>query len=612
MKKILALLIVVLLTNAVYTKVITKEIYYKPEIDEPHKDTPLLAMLELKKSILSETGIFVSGMLSSSETSINQTTKDLTSKEVTTIIAGVTQITVNQEKWKDTAYYINASANLDESSILEQIDKVAQDEAWLHELKVFEQKAAEASDNISEIKIKLAKAVSDSEKLKLLEDLNSNIVVLNIRDLFDKMYSFELLNQYDNAIATMNEVIDKDPDNADAYNNLGRLNKQQKKEYDKAVQYYRKAIQLNPQESFFYTNLSAVYLEEDYLDNNKVLDLCKQAQILDTKDKENSAAYNNMGAAYINLGNFQEGIKQCQEAITIDPENFNAWQNLANAYLGLNEFSKSEEAANKAIYLSPENPLPYYIMGTIKEAEGKTDQAEQYYKKTISKDKKYAYAYLKLGSMISNKSSDLKNPDLQTEKWKEGFTYTIQGYALNVKLAEQFGKNLGLPDNGMSDSMERYGTLDFNQKEYELAEKFYLKGLEYNPKNIKILIQMGNLYGGQNRITDALNISQKAVNYEPDNADALQLLCELYIFTEDYEQALLYANKAHKLKPRDGRLLYDLGFINEKQKNMDSAIGYYILGAELGEEACKKSLSELGVGATDSIDYKGNKKSSTD
>ena len=99
--------------------------------------------------------------------------------------------------------------------------------------------------------------------------------------------------QYDRAIAYFNKAIEINPKYADAYNNRGNAYAK-KGQYDKAIADYNKAIEINPRFA---------------------------------------AAYNNRGNAYMGNGQYDKAISDYNKAIEINPRDAFAYDNRGFVYM---------------------------------------------------------------------------------------------------------------------------------------------------------------------------------------------------------------------------------------------------------------------------------------
>jgi tetratricopeptide (TPR) repeat protein len=60
-------------------------------------------------------------------------------------------------------------------------------------------------------------------------------------------------------------------------------------------------------------------------------------------------AYNNMGVAYINFKNYNEAMRCCQKAIDLNPNYADAYYNMENAYSYLEDYREAIQYYQKAI-----------------------------------------------------------------------------------------------------------------------------------------------------------------------------------------------------------------------------------------------------------------------
>ncbi len=156
------------------------------------------------------------------------------------------------------------------------------------------------------------------------------------------------------------KVLELDPDNSDAYNNLGVAYKGLKM-YEKATASYRKALQDPNYEhpEFVYNNMGLVYsLQKKY---KKATMFFKKAISINPRFTK---AYNNMGIAYKNMGDFDRGMAAFEKALEIDPNFFPAKMNLRKIWR-LPDIKADDEAQLKKLLNSAKSHLKH---GSLKEA----------------------------------------------------------------------------------------------------------------------------------------------------------------------------------------------------------------------------------------------------
>jgi len=149
---------------------------------------------------------------------------------------------------------------------------------------------------------------------------------------------------------------------------------QQSKEWEKALQNYSKAAELNPDNPNIYNNMGVIYKELGKYDLavNEFL----QAVYL---DPEYGKVYNNLGVVYFLKMNYAGAVRNYQKAIEIDPSNMGALNNLATSYKAQGEFGNAREVLNRALKLDPDHPGTNYNLAVLYETERNLETAKHYY-----------------------------------------------------------------------------------------------------------------------------------------------------------------------------------------------------------------------------------------
>lgn len=116
--------------------------------------------------------------------------------------------------------------------------------------------------------------------------------------------------------------------------------------YNTAIEYYKKAIAINPDFSAAQANLGVTYMNKGNMD--EALVTLKKALSL---DKQNASAYYNLGLVYDHMGKTDEAIGAYEKCIAINPSFASAYQNLGIAYFDKNLKSMAAECFYKAALL---------------------------------------------------------------------------------------------------------------------------------------------------------------------------------------------------------------------------------------------------------------------
>ncbi len=121
-------------------------------------------------------------------------------------------------------------------------------------------------------------------------------------------------------------------------------------QYEKALELFKKAIDLDPSLTEAYNNLGLTYTEIN--EEEKATEAFKTAISL---SPELAAAYNNLGYVFYRLGSYREAIEMYNEAIGRSKDSSSAYTNLGNAYYKLEKIEDAIGAWKKALALDPAN-----------------------------------------------------------------------------------------------------------------------------------------------------------------------------------------------------------------------------------------------------------------
>jgi protein O-mannosyl-transferase len=184
--------------------------------------------------------------------------------------------------------------------------------------------------------------------------------------------------------ALWEDVVQKSPNSAEAYNNRG-LDVAAKGQQEIAIREFSKAIELKPHYAEAYSNLGSAYAAQDRID--QAISAYGKAIELDPKL---APAYNNRCGAYNEQRKFDLAIADCGKAIELVPEYAEAYFYRGLAYgnqgqndLGIRDFSKTIE-------LNPDDAQAFYNRAISYTANGQKDLANKDFARAIELDPKLA------------------------------------------------------------------------------------------------------------------------------------------------------------------------------------------------------------------------------
>jgi len=199
-----------------------------------------------------------------------------------------------------------------------------------------------------------------------------------------------------NSVSAFKLAVERDSENP-YYNNSLAFAYSKAELYDEAIEYYQKAIAINPDNewtSIVCQGLGAIYAEEK--GNIEAAIATYQAGII--LDSNNYDLYIALGDTYMAIYDLDKAIKAYCDAILVDPENYRGY---SKAGIALYEKDFTEEALvayHKSIELNPENALAHNNLGIVY-LDGLLDAEEalEYFEEAIRLDPEYTLAYFNAG-----------------------------------------------------------------------------------------------------------------------------------------------------------------------------------------------------------------------
>jgi Tfp pilus assembly protein PilF len=180
------------------------------------------------------------------------------------------------------------------------------------------------------------------------------------------------------------EITRTDPDrsenvfqNSDFYFNRAVFF-QQAKDWQKALDNYVKAEQLDPNNPDTYNNKGVIFKELGQYD--RAIDEFLRAVFL---NPQYAKAYNNIGVVYFMQKNYAEAIRNYLKAIDLNASNLEAFNNLAIIYKKQKDLEKAQAVLNQALSMDPDHPGTNYNLAVLYEENKEITPALHYYRRFI-------------------------------------------------------------------------------------------------------------------------------------------------------------------------------------------------------------------------------------
>lgn len=297
-------------------------------------------------------------------------------------------------------------------------------------------------------------------------------------DYFQKRADFYLeQGKLADAVAACDQALKHQPDFAPAYKTLGKVSQVQG-DLAKAKHWYTKALELQPNFAEVYTNLATLYAEE----KNWEMALAYQQKSTSTPMKNTLTNHNNI-----------PGV------LAFNPDDIEVYIQGAESFYAQRKFEQAATACQRVIQVKPD-ARAYKIWGNARQAQGKVEEAKNWYAKAIELDPDFAEAYTNLGTIYA-----------QEQQWQSAINFYQKAIALQPNLASTY-RNLARVWAQMGQLPEADGCW---------FKAYSLEPAKATPEEH---IQLGDNFLRQNQVTQAIRCYCHAIELNPNFNQAYQQL----------------------------------------------------------------------------------------
>ncbi|NXG27648.1 TMTC1 protein, partial [Dromaius novaehollandiae] len=360
------------------------------------------------------------------------------------------------------------------------------------------------------------------------------------------------------------------PRHASALNNLGTLTK----DVVEAKDYYRRALQLNPQHNRALFNLGNLLKSQGK----------KEEAIILLRDSikygpEFADAYSSLASLLAE----QERLKEAEEVYKAGIENCPESSDLHNNYgVFLVDTGAPERAVShyrQAIRLSPTHHVAMVNLGRLYRSLGQNKEAEAWYKRALKVSRK-AEILSPLGALYYNTGRYEEALQVYREAVslqpsnKEIRLALAQVLAMmgRTKEAEKMTNHILYEDAECLECYRLLSAIYSKQEHYAKALEVIDKALQLKPKDPKVISELfftkGNQLREQNLLDKAFESYKRAVELNPDQAQAWMNMGGIEHIKGNYITARSYYEKALQLVPNSKLLKENLAKLDRLEKRL--------------------------------------------
>ncbi len=187
------------------------------------------------------------------------------------------------------------------------------------------------------------------------------------------------MGRVDEAVAEMETAVELKADSA-IYANLG-LAVLAKGQAEKAVEYYKKAVRINPNNAEAYYNLGNAYLSQGRL----AMAAGEYSKAIRAKPNY-AKAYGNLAVALAQMGWLDKAIENFRRVAELEPNSPDAYFNLAGALADKGLLGEAIDNLRKTIELAPMDSAARNDLAKLLLRKGQTEQAAAEYEQVLKID----------------------------------------------------------------------------------------------------------------------------------------------------------------------------------------------------------------------------------
>ncbi len=184
-----------------------------------------------------------------------------------------------------------------------------------------------------------------------IQEIEKNLArsPLNARHYMFAMTLYNAAGQYNRVVDLGYQALNLSPSRPQIYYLMGQARISQGK-YQEGIEYFRKAVELNPQVMESYWNLATAYIitRQNELTEEVFSQMAERGF-----NYYSTNSLQRLTKIYSAIKDFQKLTLLYQEMIKLEPNNPDLYARLAAAYKGIGQIAKAKEAVQKAVELNP-------------------------------------------------------------------------------------------------------------------------------------------------------------------------------------------------------------------------------------------------------------------
>lgn len=342
----------------------------------------------------------------------------------------------------------------------------------------------------------------------------------------------------DLALRSLKKSVEQNPNNDAAYFEVSRIFQMMggNKNQDQALKYGKKALELDPENTWYHQNLIAIYKQQKDYEN-----AAKEARILVKQDPDNKGNYYQLANMYIHDEDLKSALKVYQEM----QDHFGYEEGVVlqrkQIYLKMGDYNKALKEIDYLIENSPNTKRFYGMAADIYMSQGDYDKAFDNYEIILSIDSTDGRVHL----AISDYYQSMNQPEQAYTELKLALGSENLDIDTKVKVLLKFFKNSS--QDGIA-KQQTYELLDIVEKAH--------------PKEPKALAMKADFLNKEGKYTEALDYFHRVIALDNSRYLVWEQMLLIEKRLELYKDLAEDSKQALTLFPQQPSLYYFSGIAN--------------------------------------------------
>ena len=374
--------------------------------------------------------------------------------------------------------------------------------------------------------------------------------------------------------------------------------------YDEAVNAFQQVLQLNPENAEAYCELGAVYRFQEK--TNDSLDAYLRALELPASPQTHGVAHLCLARIYHSQGKFAEAENHGQHAVAMLPKNAEPFFRLADTYVQRGKLDLAQRSYQQALTLDANLAPVYQGLGKVTFLQNRLEDAVQYYQTALTLAPYHTETHYNLalvhrrlgrnlqGSITTQHIAEAKNLmasfqqvkayNEQTNQYRRLLLAQPTALEPRAKLAEAHFK-IGNHQEAIKayqiatalhpDALPLYHNLGgLYMQTGQLAEAVaaFQRLIQLDDTDAEAYLHLGWLHARLRKFGEAQAYLQTAIQRDKMLTPAYYGLAEVYVQQHRFAEAIIVYRQLTETHPDDAKPWIRLGVLHLKQQQVSEAI----------------------------------------